>query len=96
MVEPWVERTFPLSDEDFDKMLSDQPPVVESRRRTSSRVSLSETFGSKKEDEVTEGDSVPCSPLPSSSSGSAVGEDPNDPEWSIDTAEPSVAKASKR
>lgn len=97
VVEPWEDRTFPLSEEEYDQMMSDQPPVIEERRRRpSSRVSLSETFGSKKEEEVTGGDSIPCSPLPSSSSGSALGEDPNDPEWSMDNAETLAAKASKR
>ncbi|XP_052092973.1 KAT8 regulatory NSL complex subunit 1-like isoform X1 [Mytilus californianus] len=94
-VEPWMERTFPLSEEEYTKMLTDQPPVVESRRRrSSSRVSLSESFGGKPEEEAAEGEAITCSPLPSSSSGSTASEDPNDPEWSA--ADTNGTKVSKR
>lgn len=98
-VEPWVERTFPLSEEEYTKMLTDQPPVVEPRkRRSSTRVSLSESFGGKPEEEAAaEGEAITCSPLPSSSSGSTASDelnDPNDPEWSA--ADTNGTKVTKR
>lgn len=98
-VEPWIERTFPLSEEEYTKMLTDQPPVVEPRkRRSSTRVSLSESFGGKPEEEAAaEGEAITCSPLPSSSSGSTASDelnDPNDPEWSA--ADTNGTKVTKR
>ncbi|XP_076091477.1 KAT8 regulatory NSL complex subunit 1-like isoform X2 [Mytilus galloprovincialis] len=98
-VEPWIERTFPLSEEEYTKMLTDQPPVVEPRkRRSSTRVSLSESFGGKPEEEAAaEGEAITCSPLPSSSSGSTASDelnDLNDPEWSA--ADTNGTKVTKR
>ncbi|CAG2231909.1 KANSL1 [Mytilus edulis] len=68
------------------------------KRRSSTRVSLSESFGGKPEEEAAaEGEAITCSPLPSSSSGSTASDelnDPNDPEWSA--ADTNGTKVTKR
>lgn len=96
VIEPWGERAFPLSEEEYNIMLKDQPEVLEPRRRRgSARVSLSESFGGKTEEEGIAGDSVPTSPLGSTSSPSVTGDDPNDPEWSLEVGEAVTSKSKK-
>ncbi|XP_060075069.1 KAT8 regulatory NSL complex subunit 1-like [Ylistrum balloti] len=86
-VDPWPDRTFPLTEEEYEQMKMVQPPAVHVRRArmSSTRISLMSEYSSSHhqlEDSMS-GSSLPCSPLPSTSSGSVVGEDPNDPEWII-------------
>ncbi|XP_033730589.1 KAT8 regulatory NSL complex subunit 1-like [Pecten maximus] len=86
-VDPWPERTFPLTEEEYEQMKMVQPPAIRVRRAriSSTRISLMSEYSSShhpQEDSMS-GSSHPCSPLPSTSSGSVVGEDPNDPEWMI-------------
>lgn len=94
VIEPWGERAFPLSEEEYSIMLKDQPQFIEPRRRRSSaRVSLSESFGGKTEEEGMTGDNLPISPLGSVSSPSIAGDDPNDPEWSVEVGENGTSKS---
>ncbi|OWF45329.1 KAT8 regulatory NSL complex subunit 1 [Mizuhopecten yessoensis] len=88
-VDPWPDRTFPLTEDDYEQMKTVQPPAVHVRRAriSSARISLMSEYSStshhpQQEDSMS-GSSHPCSPLPSTSSGSVVGEDPNDPEWML-------------
>ncbi|XP_069120844.1 KAT8 regulatory NSL complex subunit 1-like [Argopecten irradians] len=98
-VEPWPERIFPLTEDEYEQMKMVQPPAVRVRRArmSSSRVSLMSEYGSShhQQDDSMSGSSHPCSPLPSTSSGSVVGEDPNDPEWMVN-GEKDKEKASKQ
>lgn len=86
-VDPWPDRTFPLAEEEYEQMKVVQPPAVRVRRSriSSARISLvSEYSTSRHQDDSMSGSSRPCSPLPSTSSGSVVGEeDPDDPEWTL-------------
>ena len=74
-VEPWIPRTFPLSELEYETM------QIEHCRETKKN---SETVPESSQPESrTPGSSHPCSPLPSSSSASNAEEDPNDPEWKV-------------
>ncbi|XP_052823324.1 KAT8 regulatory NSL complex subunit 1 isoform X2 [Octopus bimaculoides] len=76
-VEPWVPRTFPLSEEDVEKLHvgNSSVEVQKNPSTTSPEISQAEL--------ATPGSSHPCSPLPSSSSASTTEDDPNDPEWKV-------------
>lgn len=93
--DPWPERTFPLAEEEYESMKAVQPPATNSCRRRipSARMSLVSEFENSKLDDSTPSSSRPCSPLPSSSSGSYAGEeDPNDPEWTVMSGEKTPTK----
>ncbi|XP_041372074.1 KAT8 regulatory NSL complex subunit 1-like isoform X2 [Gigantopelta aegis] len=75
-VDPWPSRTFPLSDSEYDVMKAETPPMPE-RVRTRVRIVSTPARCS------TPSSSMPCSPLPSTSSDSVISEDPNDPEWNL-------------
>ena len=80
--DPWPERTFPLSEAEYEEMkIVLAAPVKRRKNRISkARLSLSSEFNGKI-DSVTPISSRAASPAPSSSSGSFITEDPNDPEW---------------
>lgn len=93
--DPWPERTFPLEEDEYESMKAVQPPatVITRRRIPSARMSLVSEFENSKLDDSTPSSSRPCSPLPSSSSGSYAGEeDPNDPEWTVMSGEKTPTK----
>ncbi|CAE1298682.1 KANSL1 [Acanthosepion pharaonis] len=74
-VEPWIPRTFPLSELEYETM---QIEHCCETKKNSENVPESSQPESR-----TPGSSHPCSPLPSSSSASNAEEDPNDPEWKV-------------
>lgn len=74
-VEPWIPRTFPLTEVEYETMR------IEHCNETKKNI---ETISEALPLELrTPGSSHPCSPLPSSSSASNADEDPNDPEWKV-------------
>lgn len=71
---PWTPLNFPLSEDEYEKMKSEQP-VLEVRVLPSSTHSVGSEFETPTSSRAT-------SPMPSSSSASICGDDdPNDPEW---------------
>ena len=93
-VAPWQKRVFPLSEDDYERMKTEPttptrsaPPRCYPRNNlvSSTTSAATPTPLSLKTFDVTgtPANSNPCSPLASSSSGSILEDDPNDPEWTV-------------
>ncbi|KAL5011135.1 hypothetical protein ScPMuIL_013440 [Solemya velum] len=77
--ESWTPRCFPLTEDEYEDMLTVQPPAS----ILIPVCNTPETPHVPRSEILTPSSSHPCSPMPSTSSGSIIGEDPNDPEWTV-------------
>lgn len=81
-IPPWDLRTFPLSDEQMEEMVKEHsrtPPPASPRDPSPERQVADAPLEETKIEPAT---SRPLSPM-STSSASVMGEDPNDPEWTV-------------
>lgn len=95
-VDPWEIRTFPLSEEEYNKMFQQSSSTSTSNSSASCSVTIQALDGNKNTifGTSTPEDSVPCSPHSSTSSEVIDEDDPNDPEWTVVAGEKEREKLS--